>query len=162
MPKVNFVKKARKDIEDTEIKKGDSYYWWQPYRSGKRYSKTRPKASQTVGSAYLQQLYSVMERQQELSDEGEIGDLEAAAEEFASELEEMADECEDKLNNMPEGLQQGPTGEQLQARADACRQAADSFREIDFDIEDGSSEETIRARKEDILGEIQAVEIEEC
>ena len=29
MPKLNYVKKARKDYPESEIQKGDSYYWWQ-------------------------------------------------------------------------------------------------------------------------------------
>ena len=29
MPRVHFVKKARKDYPSTGIQKGDSYYWWQ-------------------------------------------------------------------------------------------------------------------------------------
>jgi len=28
MPRVHFVKKARRDYPDDDIKKDESYYWW--------------------------------------------------------------------------------------------------------------------------------------
>ena len=28
MPRVHFVKKARKDVPNSDIKKGEGYFWW--------------------------------------------------------------------------------------------------------------------------------------
>ena len=40
MPRVNFVKKARKD--NPVVSKGESYYWWKYYFVPKMYSKSKP------------------------------------------------------------------------------------------------------------------------
>jgi hypothetical protein len=52
MARAHFVKKARKAIPGTDIKKGDSYYWWKFRFGGKRTSKTAPKASQLTQSEF--------------------------------------------------------------------------------------------------------------
>ena len=57
MTRAHFVKKARKDHPEGDIKKGDSYWWWAFMVGGrggpKHYSKTQPKASQLTQSEYL-------------------------------------------------------------------------------------------------------------
>jgi hypothetical protein len=50
MPRVNFVKKARKAIPSSGIKVGDSYYWWKFRYGGKFVSKERPRQSQLTQS----------------------------------------------------------------------------------------------------------------
>ena len=42
MPRVNYVKKARKAIPGADIKVGDAYYWWKFRYGGKHVSKIRP------------------------------------------------------------------------------------------------------------------------
>lgn len=56
MARVHFVKSARKAQPKNGIEKGDSYYWWQFYKSPKQFSKTRPKPSQLIASDKLSRL----------------------------------------------------------------------------------------------------------
>ena len=121
MARATFVKKARKDIPNTDIKAGDSYYWWAFMSGGrggpKRYSKTRPRASQLTQSEFLSEIYAA----QELLDAASDADSTIAAlEDARSAVESAKDNCEDKLSNMPDSLQQGTTGQLLQDRIDNC------------------------------------------
>jgi len=50
MPRVHFVKHARKDND--LVKKGESYYWWKFRFTGKCMSKTPPRKSQLTESEY--------------------------------------------------------------------------------------------------------------
>jgi len=132
MPRVTHVKKAQKD--NPVCKKGESYYWWKFRYGGKRYSLTRPKASQLTQSAYYGSLYEVEER---IAEEacGTAEEMEALRDEISEEIRNIGQECQDSLDNMPDSLQQGPTGELLQERIDACDGAADEIESIDIDIE---------------------------
>ena len=140
MPRVHFVKSARKD--NPVAKKGESYYWWQFYRSGKSYSKTRPRQSQLTRSAYFGTLYSL----QEMIEDTEVtdnDDFTALRDEVASELDNLRDETQSSLDNMAEyNLEYSPTGELLQERVDACENAqmevegAEEFDEEEPDIDD--------------------------
>lgn len=156
MPRVHFVKKARKDIDGSDIKKGESYYWWKFRYGGKHVSRTPPKASQLTQSDYLAQIYDI---EDEIASLSASEDLKDTAEDLASRFRDLASECEDKLNNMPESLQQGSTGELLQERADACNSAADEFEAIDFEYDpdiDGGEQEFWEGK----LEEIRSVSIE--
>ena len=52
MPRLHFVKHARKAIPSIKVEKGDSYYWWKfPYRP-RTVSKTRPRRSQLTQSEF--------------------------------------------------------------------------------------------------------------
>lgn len=116
MPRVNFVKKARKDV-NSEIKAGDSYYWWKFRFGGKRVSKTPPKPKDLTQSEFLISLYSIEESIEDfLADDKDSFD--ASKEEILNEIENLKSETEDKLSNMPEQLQYAPTGELLQERID--------------------------------------------
>jgi hypothetical protein len=85
MPKVIFVKKAQKDIPGTNIKKGDSYYWWKFRFGGKRTSKTYPKRSQLTQSDFLQRIYEI-EDQLSGASFSEPKDVETFIDEINSEL----------------------------------------------------------------------------
>jgi hypothetical protein len=118
MPRVTFVKNARKD--NKVCLKGESYYWWKFRFGGKHYSLTRPKPSQLTQSNYLGTLYSICESVEEYGIEpGEEGAIENLRDEVVGQLEELRDECEESRSNMPEALQDSPTGELLQERYDA-------------------------------------------
>jgi len=116
MARSHFVKKARKDVAGTDIKAGDSYYWWQFKGGRKQCSKTAPKASQLTQSAFWAPVYALQEREQPSFD-----DLESEIDDIKSELQNIGSECESSLSNMPDSLQQGPTGEMLQGRVDAMQ-----------------------------------------
>jgi len=156
MPRVHFVEKARKD--NPVAKKGESYYWWQNYRSPKRYSKTRPRPSQTTGSGWLSNAYAIGEQIEdyeiETDDAGEMlwgedqqGDAKDFIEERVQEIEEIRDEAEENRSNMPDALQDSETGELLQQRYDTCDDWCNELDNID-----PSSFDTAQ----DFLDELQA------
>jgi hypothetical protein len=128
MPRVNYVKKARKD--NPVAKKGESYYWWKFRYGGKRYSKERPKQSQLTQSPYYAALYDLQDEISEY-DCAAYEDFECFVEDIKSQLSELADECQSSLDNMPESLQYAPTGELLQERIDACENA-----QYDLDVDE--------------------------
>lgn len=112
MPRVHYVKKARKD-HPGGIKKGDSYYHWKFRYGGKRYSKTRPKRSQLTQSGFLSALWELEDSIGEGFEYDELQD-------FIGELENLQMECEDSLLAMPEHLQESSwSGELLQSRIDS-------------------------------------------
>jgi hypothetical protein len=134
MARANFVKKARKDVPGTDIKAGESYYWWQLYRSPKRYSRTRPRASQLTGSAFLQQYYGFQEELEDMTAE-DMDDLQGQMEDLAGRMRELAEECEGNRDNMPEGLQDSDTGQLLEERAEGMNGWADELESFDFEFE---------------------------
>lgn len=110
MPRVHFVKKARKD--NPAVDAGESYYWWKFRYQGKRYSKTRPRRSQLTQSGFLSTLY-------DLEDNLPSEMTEDDAQELYGVLDELYDECQNSLDNMPYHLQDASSsGELLQERID--------------------------------------------
>lgn len=133
MPRVNFVKSARKD-HPGGIKKGESYYWWKFRYGPKRYSKTRPRRSQLTQSGFLAQLWDL---------EDEIADLEEANQdtiyEIIDRLDAMLSECEDSLYAMPDHLQDtSESGMILQERIDALQDWIGDLQSLDLDGVDPS------------------------
>lgn len=137
MPRVTFVKSARKD--NPVAKKGESYYWWKFMQGGrggpKRYSKERPKQSQLTQSEFWGAIYGLRESHE---DTPAYDDLESSAEEIKGELESIRDETQGKYDNLPDGLQQGQSGELLQTRIDSVDNAISEIEGIDFDPFDES------------------------
>ena len=78
MARATHVKKARKDIPGTDIKAGDSYYWWKFMVGGrggpKHYSKERPRLSQLTQSEYLGTLYDLQDRLSALPADSSLAD----------------------------------------------------------------------------------------
>lgn len=141
MPKVHFVKKARKD--NPVCKRGESYYWWQHAFSPKSYSKTKPKSSQLTKSNYLSQLYAL----QESINEGAYNDFDSMdtnRQDIVDQLQELSDECQDSLDNMPEQLQESSeAGMTLQERIDMLEDSISSIESIDIpELPEDWSEET--------------------
>jgi len=136
MPRVTFVKKARK--KNPVCKKGESYYWWKFRYGGKRYSLTRPRASQLTRSAYFGTIYAMQEEIEDWSGD-DSDEFDGLKESIQGQVEELGQETQDSLDNMPESLQYSPTGELLQERIDALEGAdseLDCIDEFDFDEEE--------------------------
>jgi len=129
MPRVHFVKKARRAVPHAGIAAGDSYYWWQFAFAPKSFSKTPPKPSQLTRSDFLQQFYALQE-DFDVSGATDAEDIKDKLEELKSELKSLADEQESKKSSMPDQLQESETGELLQARADKCRELVDEIDNI--------------------------------
>ena len=128
MPRVYFVKEARKD--NPVVKKGESYYWWKHAFGPKKFSKERPKASQLTQSSYLSQLYALQEG---LSDRfTDFDSLQDELQSIIDDLNQLGDECQDSLDSMPEHLQDSSSsGEMLQERIDAIEMATSEMESID-------------------------------
>ena len=142
MPKVNYVKAARKPKPEIGVGVGESYYWWKHKlaRGGLvRCSKTRPRPSQLNLSEYYSRLFSIQEQLEDF--EGTRDDFRQHVEGMVSELEELRDEQQEKRDNMPENLQESSTGELLGERYDSVDSYISDLQSIDFDDEEQSLED---------------------
>ena len=167
MTRAHFVKKARKDHPEGDIKKGDSYWWWAFMVGGrggpKHYSKTQPKASQLTQSEYLG---SIADIQDELNALGADDGLQSAVEDIASRIRELGEEQQSKKDNLPDSLQESETGQLLEERAQACESAADELEAIEFDYtndDDASDDDKADAEQthwDEKLAEVQGVNLE--
>lgn len=146
MARAHHVKKARKDIPNTDIRAGDSYWWWKFRRGGKRFSKTAPKRSQLTQSEYLSQLYELEDDIAQLPADSSLAD---SIDDIVSRLRDMASECESKRENMPEQLQDSESGQLLEERKDTCENAADEIEGIDMSPFEADEEQTKIAREDD-------------
>src|SRR6266480_3085150 len=142
MPRVTFVKSARKDNPQQGIKKGDSYYWWKFRFGGKLYSKTQPKPQQLTQSEFMGAVYDFDDQLAGLvaddSIESQVGSI-------ADDMESLADEQEDKRSNMPDQLQDSEVGSMLEERGEAMREWAEELRGLDFDFEQDKDDFTDEA-----------------
>lgn len=146
MPRVTFVKAARKD--NAVCKKGESYFWWKFRHGGKRFSLTRPRPSQLTQSAYYGTVRSLVE-QIEDANIGDYDEFVSVKEDVVSELENLRDESQASLDNMPDSLQYSPTGELLSERVDACDNAISDIEGIDEFDEDEPVREDFEDEGED-------------
>jgi YesN/AraC family two-component response regulator len=174
MARLNFVKAARKDVPNTDIKKGESYYWWKFRFGGKHCSKTQPKGSALINSPFLSQVAAMSEGVAEWKP-CDADDLRGMIEELSSEIESLRDEQQEKLDNMPEGLQQGSSGEILQSRIDGLEEWSSNLECIDIEEPEGDVEvgedlerekgetaEAFAKRKEDAIEEDRLEKCEEA
>lgn len=135
---LHFVKKARKTIRGSGIKKGESYYWWKFYRLSKQVSKTKPKPSQLIRSEFLSTVQAYAE---EIVGIGDIDTAQSRIPEIIDELNTLADEQESKKENMPDSLQEAFVGELLQSRADNLRGFAEALGAVDLNVGSADGEE---------------------
>lgn len=155
MPRVTFVKAARKD--NPVAKKGESYFWWKFRYGGKRYSKTRPRGSQLTQSAYFGTVRAMAEQIEDTTIEnGE--QLTELRDEIVSQIQELSEETQGSLDNMPDQLQYSPTGEMLQERIDALQSAECDIENIEEFAEDEPKREDYDEGEEgddDFQGDLQ-------
>jgi hypothetical protein len=136
MARAHYVKKARKTIRGTCVKKGQPYYWWKFRRSGKYYSLTPPTRAQLTQSAFYGALYTLEDTT--IANAPADDSLPDVRDEIVSELNNLRDECESSRSNMPEHLQDVGSGEILQNRIDGLENAITEFEQLDFDKADDS------------------------
>lgn len=143
MPKLNFVKKARKD--NPVVSRGESYFWWKFAFGAKQYSAARPARYRLTQSEFYSTLWSIEDGFEASDIADELADQ---IETFASELEELRDAQEEKRENMPESLQESTTGELLQERYDQLDEWVSNIEQLEteYDSEnDGTEEEFCEA-----------------
>lgn len=145
MTTLHYVKKARKSIPGTDIKKGDSYYWWQFAFSSKQVSKRRPRRSQyATRSEHLGAIYDIEDNISEMS----TSDIDSTClDEITNEIESIRDTCQERLDNMPEQLQEAPAGQTLQDYIDNLESWVDDIEDVDLSELD---EDFVEKAKEDI------------
>ena len=162
MPKVHFVKKARKDYPEAGIKKGESYYWWKFRYGGIQRSKTFPKKWQLTRSEFLSRVYQIEDELDNIDviiegkkpEEVET-EIQSFIDEITMEIDELKDECQEKLDNMPEQLQDSSdAGVLLQERIEALGNWIDCLESIDISIDEELKGEDLEDRVNEILGEI--------
>jgi len=173
MPRVHFVKKARKD--NPAVKKGESYYHWTFRYGGKQYSATYPKQSQLTQSPFLSAYYDLQERITKMR-ELNLEDLEAEKEDLVTEIETLLEEAQDSLENIPEHLQES---HMLYERVEQTQEWLDAVEGVDAEVDleeitaeystegldEDEAKDTIAAmqqamddKKEEIVGELEAAD----
>ena len=134
MPKVNYVKKARKDYSEAGIKRGDSYYWWKFPYGPKIRSATHPKRSQLTQSEFLAWYYDLQDHIADLTPE-DFDQIEAERDAVVDEVDDQIGELEGRLDNMPDGLrEESDSGQLLQERIDLLTEWRDSLESADADM----------------------------
>jgi uncharacterized protein YukE len=154
MPRVHFVKKARKD--NPVAKKGESYYWWKFRYGGKRFSKTMPRQSQLTNSDKLSRLYEAQEMVEDapspdidMSPDA-LSDLASAIEDAKSQVEEVKDEYQESYDNMEQAFPSGcPNMEMCEEMRDNCETIEDSLDDAHGTLEGLVSEWEDAAQKRD-------------
>jgi len=151
MPSVTTVKHARKAYPESDIKRGDEYYWWKfPYGSKIR-SKTYPKPQQLTQSDFMIQVYDLQERVEKLLGDMKEDELTDEVESIVEDIRNLGQEQEEKKDNMPEGLQESGTGELLGNRAESCEGWADDLEGVLIEKDDGDPDQGF----EDTVKELQ-------
>jgi hypothetical protein len=168
MPKVHFVKKARKSRPKQGIRRGWPYWWWwrraarSRARGVKVFSATRPRPSQLC-SGYASDVLAIREHLEDAL--GDMPTFADALDEAAVEVEAIRDELDERRGNMPEHLQDVGTGEVLAERVEDCEElasalggAADEVRRIlaDFDEDDATTDGEIDEAVESADEQIKA------
>lgn len=142
MPKVHFVKRARKD--NPAVKAGESYYWWKNRHGPKRYSVEYPRPSQLVSSSKLAEYLATQEEVEDyfsqlnrhVSEWADVADAQATLEMASNALHDTADEYRDgaaaqeeyfgETDQVTESYEKAAAldeiADQLQAAADALGQ----------------------------------------
>lgn len=152
MPKLNFVKKARKD--NPVCKKGESYFWWKFAFGSKQFSSARPERSRLTQSEFFSTVWS-LEDCFDGEDANSASELASHIESFVGELEELRDAQEEKRENMPESLQESTTGELLQERYDGLDEWLNNIEGLDTEYDedsDGTEEEFCANLAEEFVG----------
>jgi len=131
--KSHYVKKARKDYPEAEIKKGETYYWFKLWRHPVTRSKVKPKQSQLVNSWYLQTVYRIEEDIQAGIYFTCCEDLEDGIGRLYKVLDWALGNCEHNLFEMPVQFRDsGPRGILLQDRIEELKIAIVELRKIEW------------------------------
>ncbi len=139
MPRVNHVKKARKD--NPVAKRGESYYWWKFRHGGKHFSLTYPKSSQLTQSPYLAVIYDSQDQWSELTEPSSLsatemerseivsclGGVADSMESIAGNLRELVDQYEESASNMEEYFSGAERVDQLRECGTECDATCDEI-----------------------------------
>jgi len=166
MPRVHTAT-ARKDYPKFGIIKGDKYYYWTPYRQGRKMSKTRPTPSQVESNATRSGFLAIIEScEAEIDAAGVVKDVKDALCNAADDFDGVVEELRAKSSNIEEGFgHETELSTQFNDQADELESWADELRGADFDeVEEPGEEpeEPDRDEYEDDLDYGKAVEEYDC
>jgi len=134
MPRVRTAK-AAKDYPHEGIKKGDTYYWWQPYRQRKRRSKDRPRESQLTTSRWS----DVYAAREDIEDAKTLEGLTEALGLAIDNAQEVAGEYEEAASHFGD---QGPHAERsehlegLVSELESAQDEIQTYQDEDMDPSD--------------------------
>jgi hypothetical protein len=141
MPRVHFVKKARKNYRAAGIKRGDSYWWYETKRNGRFTGKvrcrTKPRRSQLTGSEYLSEVYGAQEALEDAAEAyrnacfGSTSEVEET--EDGEDVEERAEEA--ARDELADAIEQA--AEHVRQAGEACTERHDNMPESLKDSETG-------------------------
>jgi hypothetical protein len=152
-----YVKKARKDYPEAEIKKGEGYWKWSFRFGGVHKSKTKPSRSQLTQSSFLSTLYDIEDTiDDRFAGLGEQEEIESALDDLIGDIESLRDEAEGSLDNMPEQLHDGDTGQMLQDRIEGLESWISDLSSVDAIVDDELTKEEKADRIQEIIDEITA------
>ena len=164
MPKVHFVKKARKD--NPAVKAGESYYWWAFRFGGKRYSSVRPRPSQLTSSDKLARIYEAQECVADALDDfkndlSAVDELVEVLEDYASEVETVSEEYDESAENISERFGQTEQVEECFEKAEASMDLNDEIQTAVDEIGNiNESDAPLDERKHDILDAVENIDWE--
>jgi dsDNA-specific endonuclease/ATPase MutS2 len=186
MPRINHVKKARKDQGTCgrcgkPIKAGDSYRWIKFRHGGKRKRCSDPacrfRQSDLTQSDKLSRVYEAQETAEEninaldTSDESFEDDLRNVLEEAANEIREVAGEYEEAAENIREHFSESSTADECEEKAGELESWADelegfepgngAFDPTDHDLPAEFDEESVK-RDEGATDEQHAEKVDEA
>jgi len=152
MPRVNHVKKARKD--NPVCKKGESYYWWKFRFGGKKYSLTYPKQSQLTQSPYLSVIYDCQDLWGEITDPTSIeaaewdreyvvtwlGQVADSMDGVAENLRELVDRYEESASNQEEYFSGSEHIDNLREAGSECEQTCDEIDNMVSEVRSAADE----------------------
>jgi hypothetical protein len=160
MARAKHVMKAAKDVPGTDIKKGESYYWWKFRYGGKQYSRTSPKRSQLTQSSFYSAVWGIEDDviPTACADES----LASTRDDIVSRLEDLRSDCESSLDNIPESLREGSSGQLLQERIDALESAISEFEDLELEWSAEQGSEVLVEETYEPADEAHAGECKEC
>lgn len=145
MPKVNFVKSARKENPVAQV--GESYYWWKNRHGPKKFSKTYPRASQLTGSDKLARAYgaqeSVEDAFQRFNNDHDQEALVEAINDAAEQVREVAEEYQESCDNIREAFSESSTADECEEKAEALNSYADELEQMASDVENFDKPEEV-------------------
>ncbi len=133
MPRVHFVKKARKD--NPAVQKGQPYYWWKFMYSPKRCSATRPRPSQLTQSDKLSSYYEAQETVEDIDTQEHVLDIVIVLEEVAESVRGIGEEYQESADNIREYFEESDTADECEEKCYMCEGTAFSIEEAVVNLE---------------------------
>ncbi len=129
MPRVHYVKKARKD--NSAVKKGEPYYWWKFRFAGKRCSRTRPRPSQLTQSEKLSRYYEVQEAIDDVVDVyADVQEVIDTLNEQVEEVRAIGEEYQESADNIREHFESSEVADDCEEKSYMLEATADSIDNI--------------------------------